>query len=125
MNSEPRGPEDGWYDENAGPIVRLYAMTEGRSRPDGHEFAVSTLVRCSDGCDAGAELSAEKSAILRLCTRSVSVAEIAAHLVLPLGTVAVLLGDLVGAGLIQTPEPVDGRPPADVLERLRDGLQVL
>jgi uncharacterized protein DUF742 len=119
------GSEDAWYDDNAGPLVRLYAMTEGRSRPDGDEFAVSTLIVCTSSHAAGTELSSEKAAILRLCTRAVSVAEIAAHLVLPLGTVTVLLGDLRSAGLIQTPQPANGRPAAEVLERLRDGLQVL
>lgn len=119
-----RGSEDAWYDENAGPVVRLYAMAPGRSRRDGVEFAVSTLVRCTGRSVAEAELSSEKAAILRLCTRAVSVAEIAAHLMLPLGTVAVLLGDLRDGGLIQTP-PVEVQPAVDLLARLRDGLQVL
>jgi hypothetical protein len=118
--------DDAWYDQNAGPIVRLYAMTGGRSSGAPHEFTVSTLVRRTGDRTEGPDLSAEKSAILRLCTRALSVAEIAAYLSLPLGTVEVLLGDLRGAGLIRTPrQPADGLPPEDVMHRLRDGLLAL
>jgi hypothetical protein len=118
-------PEDAWYDEQAGPLVRRYAMTGGRAGAAGHEFTVSTLVRRSTDRTQGADLSAEKSAILRLCARALSVAELAAYLALPLGTVEELLGDLRRAGLIQTPRDQPGRPPVDVMRRLRDGLLAL
>jgi hypothetical protein len=125
--ARPRGgPEDAWYDEQAGPVVRLYAMTGGRATAAGHEFTVSTLVRRTGDRTEGADLSADKSAILRLCSRALSVAEIAAYLGLPLGAVEELLGDLRGAGLVRTPEePVEGHPPIDVMQRLRDGLRTL
>ena len=119
-------PEDAWYDDNAGPIVRLYAMTGGRAGAADREFTVSTMVTCAGGRTAGVDLPAEKSAILRLCTRALSVAEIAAHLSLPLGTVDVLLGDLRRAGLVRTPgRSAEGHPSEDVMRRLRDGLLAL
>jgi hypothetical protein len=121
-----RFSEDAWYDDNAGPIVRLYAMTGGRASTTDREFTVSTMVTRAGDRTAGADLPAEKSAILRLCTRALSVAEIAAHLSLPLGTVDVLLSDLRRAGLVQTPEkPAEGHLSADVMRRLRDGLLAL
>src|SRR4051812_31667285 len=83
------GPDDAWCDENAGPIVRLYAMTGGRAGTDGHEFTVSTLIMRTEERIEATDLSAEKSAIMRLCARPLSVAEIAAYLALPLGTVNV------------------------------------
>lgn len=121
-----RGPEDAWCDENAGPIVRLYAMTGGRAGTDGHEFTVSTLISRTDERTEGAELSAEKSAILRLCARPLSVAEIAAHLALPLGTVKVLIADLREAGFVRKPpQPAQGASVEHVMRRLRDGLRAL
>jgi hypothetical protein len=119
----PGGPADAWYDEHAGPIVRLYAMTGGRAGTDGHEFTVSTLISRTDEDTEGMDLSAEQSSILRLCARPLSVAEIAAYLALPLGTVKVLIADLRGAGLVQPPpQPADGHSSLDVMRRLRDGL---
>ena len=118
--------EDAWYDDNAGPIVRLYAITGGRAGETGREFTVSTMVTRVGDRTQGADLPEEKSAILRLCAEAVSVAEIAAHLSLPLGTVDVLLGDLRRAGLVHTPvRSVEGHPSEDVMRRLRDGLLAL
>ena len=120
------GPEDVWYDDNAGPIVRLYAMTGGRVHLDDHEFTVSTLVRRTGDPARASALSPEESAILRLCARALSVAEIAAYLTLPLGTVQVLLGDLRGAGLVRTPsQPEQEHLSLAVMERLHAGLLAL
>jgi len=118
--------EDAWYDDGAGPIVRLYAMTGGRAAATDREFTVSTMVTRIGDRTAGADLPAEKSAILRLCARALSVAEIAAHLALPLGTVEVLLGDLRRAGLVETPDQSAAEHPSvDMMRRLRDGLVAL
>ena len=123
----PRGgSEDVWYDDNAGPIVRLYAMTGGRAHPHDHEFTVSTLVSRTGDPVPTPGLSPEESAILRLCARAMSVAEIAAYLTLPLGTVQVLLGDLRGAGLVRTPpQPEDGALSLAVMQRVHEGLLTL
>jgi hypothetical protein len=118
--------EDAWYDDNAGPIVRLYAMTGEQAGGADREFSVSTMVTSAGGRTAGVDLPPEKSAILRLCARALSVAEIAAYLSLPLGTVEALLGDLRRAGLVQTPAPQrPGHPSAEMMLRLRDGLLAL
>ena len=127
MSSPVRGvAEDAWYDDIAGPIVRLYAMTGGRAAETGREFTLSTMVTRAGDRAGDADLPEEKSAILRLCGRALSVAEIAAHLSLPLGTVDVLLCDLRRAGLVQTPvRSAEGHPSEDVMRRLRDGLLAL
>ena len=122
----PGGPADAWYDENAGPIVRLYAMTGGRAGDTDREFTVSTMVTRSHRDPADADPLDEKSAILRLCDRALSVAEIAAHLSLPLGAVEVLLGDLRRDGLVRTPDQsAADHPSVDLMLRLRDGLLAL
>lgn len=119
----PGGPADAWYDENAGPIVRLYAMTGGRAGTDGDEFTVSTLISRTDEPTEATDLSAEQTAILRLCARPLSVAEIAAYLALPLATVKVLIADLRSAGLVRS--PAEGPSSVDAMRRLRDGLLAL
>jgi DNA-binding transcriptional ArsR family regulator len=117
---------DAWYDDQAGPIVRLYAMTGGRAGATDREFTVSTMVTRAGDRTVGVDLPEEKTAILRLCAEALSVAEIAAHLSLPLSTVGVLLGDLRRAGLVRTPEqPAEAHLSADLMRRLRDGLLAL
>jgi len=121
------GPEDAWYDEDAGPVVRLYMMTGGRTVPARQDFALSTLIHGVPAATPPAGLSPEQTKILRLSRRPVSVPEIAAHLGMPLGPVRVLLGDLRDAGLIAVPQAREatGDPAQDVLERVLSGLLAL
>jgi DNA-binding transcriptional ArsR family regulator len=121
-------PEEAWYDADAGPVVRPYAMTGGRTQPDRSEFDLITVVwGTSSGAATKARLSPEQSTIVDLCRDPTSVTEIAAHLKLPLGTVRVLLSDLRDAGLITVParhEPTD-EPSVGTLERVLNGLLAL
>lgn len=101
-----------WYDEEAGPLVRPYAMTGGRTRTAGPELDPIVLVGAEPAVDPH-ELppsAPEPARILGLCRERVrSVAELAAGLDLPLGVVRVLLGDLLASGHIRVSRPV---PPA-------------
>jgi hypothetical protein len=121
------GPEDAWYDDDAGPVVRLYVMTGGRTVPARQEFALSTLIQGIPAAAPPAGLSPEQTKILRLSRNPVSVPEIAAHLGMPLGPVRVLLGDLRDAGLIAVPQPRESveEPAQDLLERVLSGLLAL
>jgi hypothetical protein len=128
------GPERRWYDEDAGPLVRLYALTRGRTRTSGEVFDLIALVSADTpyGADSpfGAEpgLAPESAAILELCrSQPQSVAEVAADSDLPVGVVRVLLGDLLDAGLIRVTRPV---PPATlpnerILREVINGLRAL
>ncbi|MFI6843887.1 DUF742 domain-containing protein [Kitasatospora sp. NPDC050467] len=123
-----------WYDDEAGPLVRPYAMTRGRTRPTGREFdlialVVSDVPHPADFPDApDAPVGPEQGLILDLCRgNALSVAEIAADLDLPLGVVRVLLGDLLAAGCIRVSRPV---PPAllpdeRILQEAIHGLRAL
>jgi hypothetical protein len=124
----PEPPEKVWVDEEAGPVVRHYAMTSGRTRPTRGEFDLITLIvaaRSITGGDTG--LQPEHSAIIRLGQRPVSVAELATHLDLPVGTVRVLLGDLLDRGFIRTRSPVPAAqlPTQRVFKAVLDGLRSL
>jgi len=117
-----------WYDDAAGPVVRPYAMTGGRTQPAPGRFdMISLVVARSAAGPRPTELSPEQIRIVERCARPLSVAEIAAELDLPLGTVRVLLGDLMEAGLIETYEPLvlDDSPGDDLLEAVLAGLRSL
>jgi Protein of unknown function (DUF742) len=124
----PGADDEVWVDEEAGPVVRHYARTYGRTRPARGEFDLITLViatRAVPVSEAGAQ--PELAAIVTLCQNPTSVAELATHLDLPVGTVRVLLGDLLDRGFIRTrsPEPADNLPSERVFKAVLDGLRAL
>jgi hypothetical protein len=119
--------DERWYDEDAGPLVRLYARTGGRTVARRDDFELSTMIRCAPGAAQQPGLSTEQSTILHLSREPVSMTEIAAHLGMPIGAIRVLLGGLRDAGLIVVPRgrPTGAGPSGPVLERLLSGLRAL
>ncbi|MEV0373787.1 DUF742 domain-containing protein [Streptomyces sp. NPDC050636] len=128
-------PERGaarWYDDDAGPVVRPYAMTRGRTRTpaEGRLDLIAQVIAESRADESVADqtLSPEHVDIVALCREApLSVAELAAELDLPVGVVRVLLGDLLDEGLVQVSRPV---PPAElpdekVLREVIDALRAL
>jgi len=122
-------PENLWLDEDAGPVVRPYAMTRGRTRPATGEFDLISLISATPAAwsAVGMGFGPEHLAILAMCRSPLSVAEIAAHLDLPLGTVRVLLGDLLDHDLIvaQQPQSMAQLPSGDLFEAVINGLRAL
>jgi hypothetical protein len=110
----------------AGRVVPAYALTRGRTRSTGTDLPLEALVETTAG---GREhypgSSRERRDILDLCARPTSVMEVAAHLAVPIGVARVLVGDLAGTGLlaVHLPRSQDGRPSAEILERLLEGLR--
>ncbi|UQW99993.1 DUF742 domain-containing protein [Streptomyces sp. RerS4] len=121
-----------WYDAEAGPLVRPYAMTGGRTKPGPHgvRFDLIALVVVDTAADDADEalLGPEHRALLGLCrAETQSVAELAADADLPVGVVRVLLGDLLEAGHVKVSRPV---PPARlpderILREVIEGLRAL
>ncbi|NBM19680.1 DUF742 domain-containing protein [Streptomyces sp. GC420] len=121
-----------WYDDAAGPVVRPYAMTRGRtSSPGQHRLDLIAVVVAEvapDDSGLDQTLSPEHVDIIGLCQDSPqSVAELAAGLDLPVGVVRVLIGDLVEGELVHVSRPV---PPAElpdesILREVIDGLRAL
>ncbi|MEU0786548.1 DUF742 domain-containing protein [Streptomyces sp. NPDC006173] len=121
-----------WFDDDAGPVVRPYAMTRGRTTSAGQHrldlIAVAVTEQHADDPEADHSLSPEHVDIVELCRDAPqSVAELAAELDLPIGVVRVLIGDLVADEMVHVTRPV---PPADLPDEsiLRDvisGLRAL
>ncbi len=111
-----------------GSLVRPYTRTGGRTRPD-YDLAIEGLVSTSDsGWEMEEALLPEHRAICSLCMDTKSVAEVAAHLRLPLGVVRVLIGDMAGMGLVvihSSDAIVGDRPSMEFLERVLSGLRRL
>jgi hypothetical protein len=116
--------EDVWCDAEAGPLVRLYAITGGRTEASPGDFTLGAIVQRVPGARPAGDLSEVQSAIVELAERPVSVSEIAARMGLPLGTVRVILGDLRETGLVAVPESRDTTqtPTMQLLQRVLVGL---
>ena len=113
----------------SGRHLRPYAITGGRTRHSRHTFTLITLVaaRSVHGFEHE-HLEPESNQILELCrTRAVAIAEIAAHLDLPVSVVKILCGDLLNASLIlvQAPPGQEDRPSVELIERVMNGIRRL
>ena len=66
--------DEGWYDEAAGPLVRPYTITSGRTPSDAARLDLSTQVMTLRSEQEPVGLGPEHVAIVQLCRRSVSIA---------------------------------------------------
>ncbi|MDH2392539.1 DUF742 domain-containing protein [Streptomyces sp. HNM0663] len=122
-----------WYDAEAGPLVRPYAMTGGRTRPGPNHIRLDLIALVDIAPDAPgpaqeALLGPEHRTLLALCRlETQSVAELAADADLPVGVVRVLLGDLLQGGHIRVSRPVPPAqlPPEKILREVIEGLRAL
>jgi hypothetical protein len=121
----PSDPADG-----GASLVRPYARTGGRTKP-GRDLDLEALVLpTANGREAWESplLSPEHNTVIEICQRSVSVAEIAAQLRVPLGVARVIIADMVDLGLVEVMKTAasdgDERDPA-FLRRVLSGLQRL
>ncbi|MGW0802410.1 DUF742 domain-containing protein [Nonomuraea sp. NPDC002799] len=111
--------------EDPGPLIRLFGLTGGRARPQGETFDLVAIVTTVDGVYQPSDLIPEHRAVLSVCRKPTPVADVAAHLRLPLNITRVILGDLRREGLItiQRPRPaaqtIDERIYREVLHGLR------
>jgi len=119
----PRGER--WFDQEAGPVVRLFALTRGRARPAGPVLDVVDVVAAVDSAAAhGPWLPPEHSRLLGMCGAPIAVADLASETGLPLGVVQILLSDLYQQGLLRVFRPAtDQTQDEEVLKKVLDGLR--
>ncbi|MFI6601678.1 DUF742 domain-containing protein [Nonomuraea sp. NPDC050536] len=122
-----REPE--WVDEEAGPVVRPYAVARGRTRSSSTALdLLATVVSTGSPVPAQAELSGQHRRLLGVLDgRTRPVAEVASELDQPVGVVRVLLGDLLDHGLIRVRPPMDktNSPTESLLREVINGLRAL
>ena len=109
--------------------VRPYTVTGGRTRAGREDLPMESLVRTiTDPAEVTGAV--ERRRILELTRDTMlSVAELSAHLHLPLGVVRVLVGDLADEGrvVVHRPSATTANPAADlkVLESVLNGISAL
>jgi uncharacterized protein DUF742 len=122
---------DKWDARDAGPVVRPYALTGGRTEPaDGEVLDLIAIVVASAkaaSTNDSVALSPEHRKILSLCRDPVTVADLASDTSLPLGVVRVLLADLIVVGQITVlpNQPIGELPRAELLREVLHGLRAL
>jgi hypothetical protein len=125
----PGEPEELWVDEQAGPVVRPFAVARGRTRQRGAVLdLIAVVVTAEVPMPDPRTLGPEDERILELCIRPRAVVDLAVDLVLPVGVVRVLLSDLLDRGLVNVQRPaVPLSGPADprLLKEVIDGLRAL
>ena len=121
----PRGER--WFDQEAGPVVRLYALTRGRARPAGPVLDVVDVVVAERQRRAHLQwLPPEHRLLFELCGSPIAVADLASETGLPLGVVQVLLSDLNRQGLVAVLKPTKGSAvDENVLKSVLEGLRAL
>ncbi|MEU6523603.1 DUF742 domain-containing protein [Streptomyces sp. NPDC046924] len=112
-----------WLDEAAGRLVRPFTVSDGRTRPTVELDLMSQVM--ATGATPFGYLGPEHAQALDLCRAPLPVAEVAAHLKLPVAVTKVLLADLVDCGGLTTKPPVFDHNPTDraLLEAVLDGLR--
>lgn len=116
-----------WADDAAGPVIRPYALTGGRTKPAGEFFDLIAMVVARRLPHLPLDLEPEHLRVLALCDIPRSVADLAADLRIPLGVLRVILSDLREHGLVIIRPPVPSIRLLDdhALRRIEDALRRL
>jgi len=126
-DAHPReGHGERWFDAEAGPVVRPYAVTKGRTQATG-TFGLIDVVAATDGWpSAHFRPGPEHRRILSLCRRPVPVVDLTSEINLPVGVVRILLSDLATEGMLRIVS-AQRQPVADqrLLRMVLDGLESL
>jgi hypothetical protein len=106
-------------------LVRPYALTGGRTRSGASDLPIESLVVTSAKGRAAGGLQLERRTIAELCIDPISVAEVSAHLGVPLGVARVLVTDMSEQGLVDVHQGRAERPNQALLERVLHGIRDL
>jgi hypothetical protein len=119
--------DERWLDAEAGPVVRPYALTQGRTRHTGDSFDLVATVIATRAFADPALLAPEHISVLQLARTPTTVADIASDVDLPLGVVRIILADLRELGLIaiRTPVVMAERIDKHTLREVLNGLRGL
>jgi hypothetical protein len=123
-------PADKWMDRSAGPVVRPYALTGGRTgQSDGEVLDLIAIVVAQQPAREtnSMDLTPEDRMILGLCRRPVTVTDVTSRTGLPLGVVRVLLADLIKRGRVSVlpPNRSEDKPSTELLKEVLHGLRAL
>lgn len=115
-----------WRDNDAGPVVRPYALTGGQTRPSGQRLDLLDMVRAVRNASHSTLLSPEQAEVVERCPIPVPLVELAGGLQLPIGVVRILVSDLRERGLVTIHQSKSvGLSDLKILQEVVDGLRRL
>ncbi|MEU5901710.1 MULTISPECIES: DUF742 domain-containing protein [Streptomyces] len=130
----PRGPQQGDVPPQDGaPPQRERRSPENPERlyiltgEDSERAPLDLVTLIVAQGEASPTAQPEHSAVLRLCTTPLSVAELSAYMALPFSVVTVVLTELLATELVQARAPIvrSALPDRSLLEAVMHGLQKL
>jgi len=127
------GRRDEWveddivFEDEEAKALRPYLLTRGRTRSAVDGLAFETLVEKDAGQADAAQLRFENAKLLEMCDAPISVAELSAHLSIPLGSTMVMIGDLVASGHLLSHRTINAASDAGVslVKRIIAGVKQL
>ncbi len=106
-------------------VVRAFMLTRGRTRASSPELAIETIVSAPTAlAPSNVPLDREQRKIRILLAVPMSIAEVSAHLAIPLRAAVVLISEMVAAGSLSAGETVDASD-TKMLLKIRSALQLL
>jgi len=116
-----------WVDDEAGPVVRPYALAAGATEAATEEFDLIAVVMASRPAAAGdAALGSASARILQHCQEPLSVVDLSARMSLPVGVVRALLAQLAARDLIRRRPPGPAtKPSEETFKAVIHGLRAL
>ena len=122
-------PKDRWLDREAGPVVRPYAVTKGRTVPARNGpglIDVVAAVTAEPRPPNGVRLAPSTGRSWPCASGPAPLADLASDVDLPVGVVRVLLSDLSQYGMLQVLPAARGQVTNERLLRdVLDGLHAL
>ncbi len=123
---------DGLEPDADDSLVRPFTITRGRTASEHRDLElISVIITITSEDDPAIErgLEPEHRKILDQCRRPAVVAEVAAHLNLPVSVTKILIGDLIESGRLtaRSPARTGGGSVLDlnILQAVREGLERL
>lgn len=120
----PRPTPQGATSEGSGDLVRAFVLTRGRTRASAPELAIETVVSARDSAGRGGSLEREQRRIIEVLRSPMSIAEVSAHLAIPLRAAVVLVSELVADGELVAGRNAD-TGDTEFLLKIRSALQLL
>jgi len=121
-SSVPADADDDAVDRE---LVRAFMLTRGRTRAASPELPIETIVSAPTTlAPTHSTLDREQRKISTLVAVPMSIAEVSAHLTIPLRAAVVLISEMVAAGSLRAGETVD-TSDTNMLLKIRSALQLL
>ena len=106
-------------------LVRGFMLTRGRTRATVAELPIETVVSATMTLDGrSGPCGREYQRVRDLLVGPMSIAEVSAHLMIPLRAAVVIASEMVAAGLLTAGTTVDSND-VDLLYKIRSALQLL